>query len=87
MCWSGRSTLVGADYGALGVLDQTGKKISLVSFKSAEGIKPSRMLRLFEQHGKSLNIDTFPAIGDILRDGKTMQLRRFAAAVRDQADL
>jgi hypothetical protein len=26
--------LVGADYGALGVLDQTGKKISLASFKS-----------------------------------------------------
>jgi len=28
--------LVGADYGALGVLDQTGKRISLASFKSAE---------------------------------------------------
>src|ERR1043166_2884756 len=31
--------LVGADYGALGVLDETGTRISLASFKAAEGIK------------------------------------------------
>ena len=31
-------TLVGADYGALGVLDEAGKKISLASVRSAEGI-------------------------------------------------
>ena len=67
-------TLVGADYSALGVLDQSGKKISLASFKAAEGIKPSRVLRMVEQHGKSLNVDTFPAINDLLREGKTMQL-------------
>lgn len=66
--------LVGADYGALGVLDQTGKKISLVSFKAAEGIKPSRVLRLVEEHGRSLNIDTFAAITELLRDDKTLQL-------------
>ncbi len=64
--------LVGADYGALGVLDQTGKKISLASFKSAEGIKPSRVLRMVESHGKSLNIDTFPAVSELIREGKTM---------------
>ncbi|MGB7209339.1 MAG: sigma 54-interacting transcriptional regulator [Pyrinomonadaceae bacterium] len=67
-------TLVGADYSALGVLDQTAKKISLVSFKAAEGIKPSRVLKLVEQHGKSLNVDTFPAISDMLREGKSVQL-------------
>ena len=66
--------LVGADYGALGVLDQTGKRISLASFKSAEGIKPSRVLRMIEDHGKSLDIEPFPALGDILRDRKTVRL-------------
>ena len=66
--------LVGADYGALGVLDQTGKRISLASFKSAEGIKPSRVLRMIEDHGKSLDIEPFPALGEILRDRKTVRL-------------
>lgn len=67
-------TLVGADYSALGVLDQAGKSISLVSFKSAEGITPSRVLKLVEKHGKSLKTDTFPAINDLLREGKTVHL-------------
>ena len=66
--------LVGADYTALGVLDQTGKKISLASFKSAEGIKPSRVLRMVEEHGKSLNIDTFPAVSELIREGKTLSV-------------
>lgn len=66
--------LVGADYSALGVLDQTGKKISLASFKAAEGIKPSRVLRMVEEHGKSLSVDTFPAIAELLREGKTLPL-------------
>ena len=66
--------LVGADYGALGVLDQTGKRISLASFKSAEGIKLGKMLKMIEQHDKSLDVDTFPALGELLRDGKTLQL-------------
>lgn len=66
--------LVGADYGALGVLDQTGKKISLASFKSAEGIKPSRVLQMIDAYGKSLDIEPFPALGDILREGRTLHL-------------
>ncbi|MGQ0542757.1 MAG: sigma 54-interacting transcriptional regulator [Blastocatellia bacterium] len=66
--------LVGADYGALGVLDNLGKRISLASFKAAEGIKPSRVLRLVESHGKSLNIDTFPAVSELIREGKTLSL-------------
>ena len=64
-------SLVGADYGALGVLDQAGKKISLVSFKSAEGVKPKRVLKIVEEHGRSLNVDTFPAVAELIRDGKT----------------
>jgi len=66
--------LVGADYGALGVLDQSGTRISLESFKSAEGIKLGKVLRMIEQHNKSLAVDTFAALGELLRDGKTLQL-------------
>jgi transcriptional regulator with GAF, ATPase, and Fis domain len=66
--------LVGADYGALGVLDNTGKKISLASFKAAEGIKPSRVLRMIEEHGKSLDIAPFPALGNMLRERETVRL-------------
>src|SRR5437868_5496971 len=61
--------LVGADYCALGVLDQTGKRISLASFKSAEGIKLGRLFKMIEEHDKSLALDTFSALGDLLRDG------------------
>lgn len=64
--------LVGADYGALGVVDEAGKKISLASFKSAEGSKPSRVLKMLDSYGKSLGIDTFPAVGELIRDGKTV---------------
>lgn len=67
-------TLVGADYSALGVLDQNAKRISLVSFKSAEGITPSRVLKLVDKHGRSLKTDTFPAINDLIRDAKTVYL-------------
>ena len=67
--------LVGADYGALGVLDRAGKKISLASFKAAEGIKPSRVLRMIDDHGKSLAVDSFAALGELLRDGKTLKLK------------
>ena len=66
--------LVGADYGALGVLDQTGKKISLASFKSAEGIAPNAVLKMIEEHGQSLDLAPFPALGDILRERKTMKI-------------
>lgn len=65
--------LVGADYGALGVLDQTGKKISLASFKSAEGVEPNAVLKMIEEHGQSLDLEPFPALGDILREG-TMKI-------------
>ncbi len=66
--------LVGADYGALGVLDETGKKISLASFKAAEGREPNAVLQMIEEHGQSLDLAPFPALGDILREGKTFKL-------------
>jgi len=66
--------LVGADYGALGVLDQTGKKISLASFKSSPDVKPNKVLQMIEQHNQSLDIEPFPALGEMLREGKTRRL-------------
>ncbi len=66
--------IVGADYGALGVLDQTEKKISLASFKSAPDVAPNAVLQMIEEHGQSLDIEPFPALGDILREGKTLRL-------------
>jgi Transcriptional regulator containing GAF, AAA-type ATPase, and DNA binding domains len=66
--------LVGASYGALGVLDQTGKKISLASFKSAPGVKPNAVLQMIEEHNQSLDIEPFPAMGEILREGRTLRL-------------
>jgi GAF domain-containing protein len=67
-------SLVGADYGALGVIDQTGKRISLASFKSAPNVEPNAVLQMIEQHGQSLDIEPFPVLGDILREGKTLRL-------------
>jgi transcriptional regulator with GAF, ATPase, and Fis domain len=67
-------SLVGADYGALGVLDRTGKRISLASFKSAPNVEPNTVLQMIEQHGQSLDIEPFPVLGDILREGKTLRL-------------
>ncbi|HSK72143.1 MAG TPA: sigma 54-interacting transcriptional regulator [Pyrinomonadaceae bacterium] len=66
--------LVGADYGALGVLDQTGQRISLASFKTAPNVKPSAVLKMIDNYDKSLDLAPFPAIGDILREGKTLRL-------------
>ncbi len=66
--------LVGADYGALGVLDQTETRISLATFKSAEGIKLGKILRMIEEHNKSLAVDSFAKLGELLREGKTLML-------------
>ena len=66
--------LVGADYGALGVLDQDGEKITLVSFKSAEGKQPGKLLKMVDSHGRALNVDTFQAVRELIRDGKTISL-------------
>ncbi len=66
--------LVGADYGALGVLDQSGKKISLASFKMGNGTEPNKVLKMIEEHGAALDIKPFPALGDILKKGETLRL-------------
>ena len=66
--------LVGADYGALGVLDQSEKKIALVSFKMGEGIKPNKVLQMIEEHNQALDLEPFPILGDLLKEGKTLRL-------------
>lgn len=66
--------LVGADYGALGVLDQTGQKINLVVFKTAAKAPTNAIWGLIEEHGGSLDIEPFPTLSNILREGKTLRL-------------
>ena len=66
--------LVGADYGALGVIDASGKRISLETFKSAQGIKLGKMLKMFEEYDQGVDIASFATLGEILREGKTLKL-------------
>ncbi len=66
--------LVGADYGALGVLDQSEKKISLAAFKMGKGSEPNKVLQMIEEHGHALDLEPFPTLSDILREGKTLRL-------------
>ena len=64
--------LVGADYGALGVLD--GDSIVLASFKVAHGRTPGKLIEMIGEHGKSLPIGRFKAIKDILVSGQSTKL-------------
>ena len=66
--------LVGADYSALGVLDPVGGKISLAAFKAAPGAAVDGIQGLFDEHGKSLDVTAFPAMVEVLAQGKTMRL-------------
>jgi transcriptional regulator with GAF, ATPase, and Fis domain len=67
-------SLVGADYGALGVVDPTGKRISLAAFKAAPHAATASVRGLIEEHGQSLDISQFPAMMEVLAEGKTMRL-------------
>ena len=66
--------LVGADYGALGVLDADEKRISLAAFKAAPHATTDSVRGLIETHGQSLDITEYPAMVDILSQGRTMKL-------------
>jgi two-component system, NtrC family, response regulator HydG len=66
--------LVGADYCALGVLDSDEKRISLAAFKAAPQAATDRVRGLIEAHGQSLDITEYPAIFDVLSEGKTLNL-------------
>jgi transcriptional regulator with GAF, ATPase, and Fis domain len=67
-------TLVGADYCALGVLDSDEKRISLAAFKAAPHAVTDRVRGLIESHGQSMDITAYPAMVDVLSQGKTLKL-------------
>src|SRR6266496_2930578 len=66
--------LVGADYCALGVLDADEKRIRLAAFKAAPHATTDNVRGLIETHGQSLDITEYPAMMDVLSQGKTLKL-------------
>jgi transcriptional regulator with GAF, ATPase, and Fis domain len=66
-------TLVGADYCALGVLDADEHRLSLAAFKAAPHAVTDSVRGLIEAYGKSLDITAYPAMVDILSQGKTVK--------------
>src|SRR3977135_1273689 len=67
-------SLVGADYCALGVLDSDEKRISLAAFKTAPHAVIDSVRGLIEAHGQSMDITEYPAMVELLSDGKTLKL-------------
>ena len=66
--------LVGADYCALGVLDSDEKRLSLAAFKAAPHAVTDTVQGLIETHGQSMDITAYPAMVDVLSQGKTLKL-------------
>jgi len=66
--------LVGADYSALGVLDRNANRISLAAFKAAPHASIEQVQGLLEQHGQSLDVTAFPAMVEVVAQGKTLRL-------------
>jgi transcriptional regulator with GAF, ATPase, and Fis domain len=67
-------SLVGADYCALGVLDADEHRISLAAFKAAPHAVTDNVRGLIEAHGQSMDVTEYPAMVDILTQGKTVKL-------------
>src|SRR5213075_2705199 len=67
-------SLVGADYSALGVLNEDENRISLAAFIAAPHAVTDSVRGLIETHGQSLNVSEYPAMVDILTQGKTLKL-------------
>src|SRR2546423_13671552 len=66
--------LVAADYCALGVLDSDEKRISLAAFRAAPHAVTDKVRGLIDSHGKSLDITEYPAMVEVLSQGKTLKL-------------
>jgi two-component system response regulator HydG len=66
--------LVGADYSALGVLDRDNGRISLAAFKAAPHAAIDSVQGLIDTHAQSMDITAFPAMLEILAQGKTLRL-------------
>src|SRR5712691_816106 len=67
-------SLVGADYCALGVLDSDEKRIRLAAFKAAPHAVTDSVRGLIEAHGQSMDITAYPAMVEVLAQGKTLKL-------------
>jgi two-component system response regulator HydG len=66
--------LVGADYGAIGVLNPAESRISLAAFKAAPHASTENVRGLIDAHGQSLDITEFPAMVELLAQGETLRL-------------
>ena len=66
--------LVGADYSALGVVERAGRSISLAAFRAAPHAATEGVRGLIEAHGQSIDITEFPALTELLAEGKTLRL-------------
>src|SRR3989449_3892747 len=66
--------LVGADYCALGVLDSDEKRLTLAAFKAAPHARTDNVRALIETHGQSLDITEYPAMVEVLAQGKPLKL-------------
>ena len=66
--------LVGADYSAIGVMAPAGSHISLAAFKAAPEASIEAVQGLLDAHGKSLDVTAFPAMVEVLAQGKTLRL-------------
>ncbi|HJP94545.1 MAG TPA: sigma 54-interacting transcriptional regulator [Pyrinomonadaceae bacterium] len=66
--------IVGADYSALGVLDPAGGRISLAAFKAAPEVATDSVQGLVDAYGKSLDVTAFPAMVEVLAQGRTLRL-------------
>jgi len=66
--------LVGADYCALGVIEPSGKSVSLAAFKAAPHATTLRVRELIATHGKSIDISAFPAVVELFAEPKTLRL-------------
>jgi transcriptional regulator with GAF, ATPase, and Fis domain len=66
--------LVHADYAALGVLDPNSSRLSLAAFKAAPDAAVDSIHELFDEHGKSVDMTAFPAMVEVLAQGRTLRL-------------
>ncbi len=66
--------LLGADYGALGVIDESGKAISLADFKASAHADTERVRQLIQEHNSKIDITAFPALTELLTEDRTLTL-------------
>jgi transcriptional regulator with GAF, ATPase, and Fis domain len=66
--------LINADYGALGVLDPSAGRITLAAFTAAPHAATDSVRGLIDVHGQSLDISEYPAVIEVLAEGKTMKV-------------